>query len=94
MTDKARCLALVFIYCIAAGIANAQSGGARIYNTVKEKLAAGEKVVGGTVTSSDPAIYCAMANGGYDFLWIEIPGSRENDLGMSRCAGYPVHPRS
>jgi 2-keto-3-deoxy-L-rhamnonate aldolase RhmA len=75
MTDKARCLALVFVSCVAAGIANAQSGGVRIYNTVKEKLAAGEQVVGGTVTSSDPAIYCAMANGGYDFLWIEMQHS-------------------
>jgi len=44
----------------------------RIYNTVKEKLARGEQVIGGTVTSSDPDVYCAMANSGYDFLWIEM----------------------
>ena len=42
----------------------------RIYNTAKEKLARGEQVIGGTVTSSDPNMYCSMANAGYDFLWI------------------------
>ena len=47
----------------------------RIYNTVKEKLARGEQVIGGTVTSSDPDVYCAMANSGYDFLWIEMQHS-------------------
>ena len=47
----------------------------RIYNTVKEKLARGEQVIGGTVTSSDPNMYCSMANAGYDFLWIEMQHS-------------------
>ena len=47
----------------------------RIYNTVKEKLARGEQVIGGTVTSPDPDVYCAMANSGYDFLWIEMQHS-------------------
>ena len=47
----------------------------RTYNTVKEKLARGEQVVGGTVTSSDPNMYCSMANAGYDFLWIEMQHS-------------------
>ena len=46
-----------------------------IYNTVKLKLARGEQVVGGTVSSSDINIYCAMANAGYDFLWIEMQHS-------------------
>lgn len=48
---------------------------ARIYNTVLQKLENGQQVVGGTVTSSDPAIYCAMATSGYDFLWIEMQHS-------------------
>lgn len=61
-------LGLVF-----AGAAHAQS--TRIYNTVKTKLANGEQVIGGTVTSSDPSIYCAMANSGFDFLWIEMQHS-------------------
>lgn len=58
-----------------AGSAAAQSDLPAPYNTVKSKLAAGRQVFGGTVTSSDPAIYCAMANTGYDFLWIEMQHS-------------------
>src|SRR6266403_1858571 len=43
-----------------------------IWNPVKLKMMRGEKVTGGTVFSStDPATYCAMANGGYDFIWTE-----------------------
>jgi 2-keto-3-deoxy-L-rhamnonate aldolase RhmA len=53
----------------------AQAQKARIYNTVKTKLAAGKQVVGGTITSSDPDIYCSMANSGFDFLWIEMQHS-------------------
>jgi 2-keto-3-deoxy-L-rhamnonate aldolase RhmA len=52
-----------------------QAQESRIYNTVKEKIARGEQVVGGTVTSSDPNMYCSMANAGYDFLWIEMQHS-------------------
>jgi 4-hydroxy-2-oxoheptanedioate aldolase len=47
----------------------------RIYNTVKAKLQAGKSVIGGTVSSSDPDIYVAMANSGFDFLWIEMQHS-------------------
>ena len=47
----------------------------RIFNTVKLKLAAGERVVGGTIATADPDIYCAMANSGFDFLWIEMQHS-------------------
>jgi hypothetical protein len=25
--------------------------------------------IGGTITSADPEIYCAMANSGFDYLW-------------------------
>jgi 2-keto-3-deoxy-L-rhamnonate aldolase RhmA len=46
-----------------------------IYNTVKEKLARGEQVVGGTVSTADINIYCAMASAGFDFLWIEMQHS-------------------
>ena len=46
-----------------------------IYNTAKQKLAAGKQIIGGTVYSPDPNIYCAMANSGYDFLWIEMQHS-------------------
>ena len=34
----------------------------RMYNTAKEKLMAGGAIVGGTVSTSDPNIYCAMGD--------------------------------
>jgi len=47
--------------------------GSKIWNPVKLKLKQGGKVTGGTVFSStDPATYCAMANAGYDFIWVEM----------------------
>jgi 2-keto-3-deoxy-L-rhamnonate aldolase RhmA len=49
--------------------------GASQFNTVKQKLAAGRQVVGGTVSTADVDIYCAMANAGFDFLWIEMQHS-------------------
>lgn len=48
---------------------------AELFNTVKMKLARGEQVVGGTISTNDPNIYCAMANAGFDFLWIEMQHS-------------------
>jgi 2-keto-3-deoxy-L-rhamnonate aldolase RhmA len=46
--------------------------GSKIWNPVKLKMMKGEKVTGGTVFSAtDPEVYCAMANGGYDFIWTE-----------------------
>ncbi len=45
------------------------------YNTVKAKLAKGQQVVGGTVSIPDPEVYCAVANGGFDFTWIEMQHS-------------------
>jgi hypothetical protein len=53
----------------------AQQGDVRIFNTVKQKIANGEQVVGGTVDTPDPDIYCAMANSGFDFMWIEMQHS-------------------
>ena len=47
----------------------------RIFNTVKQKLANGRQVVGGTVATADPEVYCAMANAGFDFIWIEMQHS-------------------
>jgi 4-hydroxy-2-oxoheptanedioate aldolase len=46
-----------------------------MFNTVKQKLATGKQVVGGTVLIPDPDTYCAMANSGFDFLWIEMQHS-------------------
>lgn len=46
--------------------------GAKIWNPVKLKMMRGEKVTGGTLFSAtDPEIYCAFANAGYDFIWTE-----------------------
>jgi 2-keto-3-deoxy-L-rhamnonate aldolase RhmA len=46
---------------------------ATIWNPVKLKLMHGGKVTGGTLfNATDPAIYCAMANAGYDFIWTEM----------------------
>jgi 2-keto-3-deoxy-L-rhamnonate aldolase RhmA len=45
----------------------------KIWNPVKLKMMTGGKVTGGTLfASTDPAIYCAMANAGYDFIWTEM----------------------
>jgi len=66
--------------CCAAGLAlgsssAAQAADADQFNTVKQKLARGEQVVGGTVSTADVDIYCAMASSGFDFLWIEMQHS-------------------
>jgi 2-keto-3-deoxy-L-rhamnonate aldolase RhmA len=44
---------------------------AEIWNPAKRKLAAGGPLIGGTVRSTDPRMYCAMASAGYDFIWVE-----------------------
>ena len=46
-----------------------------IFNTVKQKLAEGRQVVGATVATADADIYCAVANSGFDFIWIEMQHS-------------------
>jgi 2-keto-3-deoxy-L-rhamnonate aldolase RhmA len=52
-----------------------QKAPARLFNTAKQKLREGKSIVGATVFSPDPNIYCAMANAGYDYLWIEMQHS-------------------
>lgn len=68
----------------------------RRYNTAKQKLMDGKPVVGGTVYTSDPNIYCAMANAGFDFLWIEMqhsPLTYSDVAKMIRaCKGAPAIP--
>src|SRR5215831_17833510 len=57
---------------------NAPAGG-KIWNPVKLKLMAGQKVTGGTLfASSDPSTYCAFANAGYDFVWTEMQHDAHN----------------
>ena len=48
---------------------------AKLYNTAKQKLLAGKQIFGVTVSSPDPNIYCAVANAGYDYTWIEMQHS-------------------
>src|SRR5262245_62876600 len=57
---------------IAASPAVEAQQAPKIYNTAKQKLLDGKQVVGGTVFSPDPNMYCATANAGFDFLWIEM----------------------
>jgi 2-keto-3-deoxy-L-rhamnonate aldolase RhmA len=85
-------LAVAFFLCGAAGA----QGASRIYNTAKQKLDRGDSIVGGTVTSPDPDIYCAMANSGFDFLWIEMQHSPLTYQEVARmiwaCRGAPAVP--
>lgn len=67
-----RIIVLVLVLAGALPLVAQPAGDARIFNTVKLKLAAGKQVIGGTVSSPDPDIYCAMASSGFDFLWIEM----------------------
>jgi 2-keto-3-deoxy-L-rhamnonate aldolase RhmA len=62
-------IAVSFVVCIA------RAQPVKIYNTAKQKLAEGRPVVGVTIFSPDPNIYCAAANAGYDFTWIEMQHS-------------------
>src|SRR5205085_617174 len=68
------CLAL-FRISLGETRAQQQKAPSRIFNTAKQKLREGKTLVGATVFSPDPNIYCAMANAGYDYLWIEMQHS-------------------
>jgi len=57
--------------------------GSKVWNPVKLKMTEGGKVTGGTLfAATDPAIYCAMANAGYDFIWTEMQHD-QRDWGMA-----------
>ena len=59
--------------------------GSKIWNPVKLKMMRGEKVTGGTVFSgTDPSVYCAMANAGYDFIWTEMQHSARDWEAVAR----------
>jgi 4-hydroxy-2-oxoheptanedioate aldolase len=88
-------LALAGVFFVSGDRVLAQERG-RLFNTALQKLESGERIVGGTVTSSDPAIYCAMANAGYDFLWIEMQHSPLDYQDVARmiwaCRDAPAMP--
>ena len=75
MTTRRVVLSVAVSAMVCLMLPAAAQGQGRIYNTVKQKLMDGKKVVGGTVSTSDSNIYCAMANSGFDFLWIEMQHS-------------------
>lgn len=54
------------------GPRNDDTTNAPIWNPVKKKMLNGDRVVGGTVISTDPQTYCAVARAGYDFTWTEM----------------------
>ena len=72
------------------------AGGARIYNTVKQKLQQGRQVVGATIGIPDAEVYCAVANSGFDFTWIEMQHSTLSYTDVARmifaCKGAPAIP--
>ncbi len=73
----------MFRICLSAlislfAIAQTASADQHMFNTVKQKLAQGKQVVGGTIYTSDPNVYCSMAHAGFDFLWIEMQHSPLN----------------
>src|SRR3979490_1399087 len=89
------CIVLCWIIAGKAQVQE-QKAPARLYNTAKEKLMEGKQIVGATVVSPDPNIYCAMANAGYDFLWIEMQHSPLTYGDVARmiwaCRGAPAMP--
>lgn len=89
---------IILSLCAAAGLLAGSALGADkpLFNTVKQKLAEGKQVVGGTITTSDPEVYCAMANAGFDFLWIEMQHSPLTYDQVAKmiwaCRGAPAIP--
>ncbi|MDR2215405.1 MAG: hypothetical protein LBE59_06155 [Nevskiaceae bacterium] len=76
LSRGARALGLALaLLAVALTARAAASPDAAHFNTVKQKLAAGKQVVGGTVDVADVDVYCAMASAGFDFLWIEMQHS-------------------
>ncbi len=72
MTAQLLALLAIFSTLLSPGL-HAQS--AKIYNTAKQKLLEGKPLIGATVSSPDPNVYCAMANAGFDYTWIEMQHS-------------------
>lgn len=71
-------------------------GEVEVWNTAKQKILAGEDLVGGTVRSDNPRIYCSMANAGYDFVWVEMQHDQTNWASLAsmyrECHDAPAVP--
>ncbi|MFN7919217.1 MAG: aldolase/citrate lyase family protein [Bryobacteraceae bacterium] len=87
---------LLTIAALGAAVIIPAAAESRIYNTVKTKLREGKQVVGGTVSSPDPDMYCAMASSGFDFTWIEMQHSPLTHMDVAHmlkaCKGSPAMP--
>ena len=63
---------------------------------MKTKIENGQQVVGVTVATPDPDIYCAAADAGFDFVWIEMQHSPINYSEAARmiwaCRDAPAVP--
>src|SRR5712672_975951 len=68
----------------------------RLYNTAKQKLKEGKTIIGATVLSFDPNIYCAVANAGFDYVMIEMQHSTMTYADAAQmifaCRGAPAMP--
>ncbi len=88
----------VLLLCLMVvwGMQAQQTAPVKIYNTALAKLRAGKPIIGGTVMSPDANIYCAMANSGFDFLWIEMQHSPLTYSDVAKmiwaCRGAPAMP--
>ncbi|HQZ12020.1 MAG TPA: aldolase/citrate lyase family protein [Devosia sp.] len=68
---------------------------ANIWNPVKLKLMRGEKVTGGTMFyGTDPELYCAMANAGYDYIWVEMQHSQKDWQEVARMWAACPHAKA
>ena len=75
MSGRRIILSMVVCTIVCLFVTSAAQAQGRMYNTAKQKLMEGKQIVGGTVTTSDPNIYCSMANSGFDYTWIEMQHS-------------------
>ncbi len=67
------------------GAATASPAGAKIWNPAMIKMKQGGKVTGATLFgATDPSVYCAMANAGYDFIWTEMQHDQKEWQAVAR----------
>jgi 2-keto-3-deoxy-L-rhamnonate aldolase RhmA len=77
------------------GPAFTPSDGSKLWNPVRLKLQQGGKVTGGTLfAATDPEIYCAMANAGYDFIWTEMQHGQRDWQAAARMWRTCAHARA
>jgi 2-keto-3-deoxy-L-rhamnonate aldolase RhmA len=87
---------ICLVMCSLVWAQNTQSTKPATGNSVKAKLLAGEKVIGGTLTTTDPLVCRTMAGAGFEFLWIEMQHSPYTFETVANliwyCQGQPALP--